>query len=634
MKKIKESTDEEETIINSEYIEPCFTEDILDSDTKIFSFFTEYMSLSLKDKTYRYLMNKNIRLIKNPITSDTIIHYLCMNDDNYPLLKIINPNLSEKEQKNNSGQTILHIAVQNKCYNIVKYLLEIGLNIQCEDYRGNTPLHVAVMGGDLNIIKLLLNNNSKLDTLNKNDETPLDIARKMKNQKIINLLSNSIQINEKTYKAKKKNNNIVLKLNDLNKTDIFFKLRESKNNTINKSILINNSVNNWSLDTKNETDSQSINVYKKKKVSNKAIKNKRTINLKNCINCNNSILKSSNSSQNIKNNIPKLCLGNKSIYRKTIPKKNNNKYTLIEFDKESELYEYTPRKKSLSPIIKTNFHSDSTNYINCSRIDGNPKILSYEKYKNMMKHKNNNVLFHSTNNNNYNQLLLNQYDDNKSDISKNSNKIKEIRQSIIHKSPFCAFKSKSEKEEICKQKFLQFLKEIKMEKYGNILISEGLDDINLILKQMNEGFPKIEDTLKEIGTIPVGDRAKLLIRLQEVSNGFDFNFPFDEVYFKNNGSIMKWLKREGLSEYNKNFINFGYQSFELLLVQMASDYKINEDILKNDLFIVNEKDRKQIMNSLKKNSEQYIKKLNKNENIQKTFSNIVEKDSNGLCVII
>jgi hypothetical protein len=592
-------------------------------------------------------MNKNIRSIKNPITSDTIIHYLCMNDDNYPLLKIINPNLSEKEQKNNSGQTILHIAVQNKCYNIVKYLLEIGSNIHCEDYRGNTPLHVGVIGGDLDIIKLLLNNNSKLDAVNKNDETPLDIARKMKNQKIINLLNDSMQVNEKTYKAKKKNNNIVLKLNEFNKTDIFYKLRESKNNTINKSILNNISVNNWSLDTKNETDSQSINVYKKKKVSNKAInlpypsenrdddiKNNRTINLKNCIN-NNSILKSNNSSKTIKNNIPILCLGNKSIYRKTIPKKINNKYTLIEFDKDSELYEYTPRKKSLSPRInKTNFHSDSINNINSSRINGSPKILSYEKYKNMMKHKNNNVLFHSTNNNNYNQRLLNQNDDNKSDISKNSNKIKEIRQSVIHKSPFCAYKSKSGKEEICRQKLLKFLKEIKMEKYGNILISEGLDDISLILKQMNEGFPKIEDTLKEIGTIPAGDRAKLLIRLQEVSNGFDFNFPFDEVYFKNNGSIMKWLKREGLSKYNKNFINFGYQSFELLLIQMASDYKINEDILKNDLFIANDKDRKQILNSLEKNSEKYVKKLNKNGNIQRTFSNIVENDSNGLCMII
>ena len=61
---------------------------------------------------------------------------------------------------------------------------------------------------------------------------------------------------------------------------------------------------------------------------------------------------------------------------------------------------------------------------------------------------------------------------------------------------------------MCKQKLLQFLKEIGMKNYGKILIAEGFDNIDLILKQMNEGFPLLEDTLKEIGAIPVGDRAK------------------------------------------------------------------------------------------------------------------------------
>ena len=264
MKKIKEIGEEEETIINSEYIDPCFTEDNYDSDTKIFSFLAEYMSLSLKDKITRYLMDKSIRSIKNPITSDTIIHYLSMNDDNYPLLKIINPNPSEKEQKNNLGQTILHIAVQNKCYKIVKYLLETGSNIQVKDKKNNTPLHVGVLGGDLNIIKLLLNNNPKLDVLNNNNETPFDIAKKMKNQKVINFLKNFTQENEKIRNSlnnNNNNNNIVLKLNEFNKADLFYNLGENNNNINNKSILNNISVNNWSLDTKNETESQSFNIF-------------------------------------------------------------------------------------------------------------------------------------------------------------------------------------------------------------------------------------------------------------------------------------------------------------------------------------------------------------------------------------
>ena len=658
MKKIKEiGEEEEETIINSEYIDPCFTEETYDSDTKNFSFLTEYMSLSLKDKTTRYSMDKSIRSIKNPITSDTIFHYLSMNDDNYPLLKIINPSPAEKEQKNNLGQTILHIAVQNKCYKIVKYLLETGSNIQVKDKKNNTPLHVGVLGGDLNIVKLLLNNNPKLDVLNNNNETPFDIAKKMKNQKIINFLKNFTQENEKIRNSIK-NNNIVLKLKEINKADLFYNLGENNNNSINninKSILNNISVNNWSLDTKNETESQSFNIYMKKRASNisnnfqylgenkdNEIKNNKTININvnNCINNNNTLLK--NKSYKCLNKMPSKFLGNNtsSIYRKTSPKKINTQYTLIEFDNDYELKEYIPRKKCLSPNMnKTKYQSDSMNNININRIIDSQKIITYEKYKNIMNHKNNNLLFNNNSNdyNNYNHhipLSLNINDDNQSNYSKKSNKIKKVRQTFIHRSPFNSFESKSHKDEICKEQLLHFLKEIKMEKYGNILISEGLDDINLILKQMKEGFPKIDDTLKEIEIISAGDRAKLLIRLQEVSNGFNFDFPFEEVYFKNNGSIMKWLKREGLSQYNKNFINVGYQSFELLLIQMASNYKINEDILKNELFIINNIDRKKIMKSLEINSEKYVQKLNKKGNIQRSFSKMVENDSNNLCIII
>ena len=66
--------------------------------------------------------------------------------------------------------------------------------------------------------------------------------------------------------------------------------------------------------------------------------------------------------------------------------------------------------------------------------------------------------------------------------------------------------------------------------------------------------------------------------MQQVSNGFSFDFPFEQVFFKNNFSIQKWLNKEGLSKYINNFIDAGYQSLELLLIQMASKYKISDKI--------------------------------------------------------
>ena len=166
----------------------------------------------------------------------------------------------------------------------------------------------------------------------------------MKNQKIINFLKNFTQENEKIRNSLKNsnNNNIVLKLNEFNKDDLFYNLGENNNNNnninnINKSILNNISVNNWSLDTKNETESQSFNIYMKKRASNisnnfqylgenkdNEIKNNKTININvnNCINNNNTLLK--NKSYKCLNKIPSKFLGNNtsSIYRKTSPKKN------------------------------------------------------------------------------------------------------------------------------------------------------------------------------------------------------------------------------------------------------------------------------------------------------------------------
>ena len=173
-----------------------------------------------------------------------------------------------------------------------------------------------------------------------------------------------------------------------------------------------------------------------------------------------------------------------------------------------------------------------------------------------------------------------------------------------------------------------------MQQYGDILISEGFDDINLILNQMKEGFPILDDSLKEIGITCPGDRAKILIRMQQISGGFNFDFPFEQVFFKNNRSIQKWLYKERLSKYINNFINAGYQSLELLLIQMASKYKLNDKILKNDIGIYNDEDRKKILESLEKNATKYAYELSKSINIQRTYSKMVQNNSESFCRII
>ena len=110
-----------------------------------------------------------------------------------------------------------------------------------------------------------------------------------------------------------------------------------------------------------------------------------------------------------------------------------------------------------------------------------------------------------------------------------------------------------------------FLFQINMDKHLAILANNGFDDINLILEQSKNGGTSIQDyELKEAGISIPGDRAKILIRIQELSNNFPFPVP-KEVYhtiedinkIENDEHIQKlnkWLKNLKVEDYLINFI--------------------------------------------------------------------------------
>ena len=168
-----------------------------------------------------------------------------------------------------------------------------------------------------------------------------------------------------------------------------------------------------------------------------------------------------------------------------------------------------------------------------------------------------------------------------------------------------------------------FLSQINMDKYIGILALNGFDDINLILEQSKNGIASIQDSeLKEAGIKMPGDRAKILIRIQELSNNFVFPIPKEVYYsnekintFENDNKIKKlkeWLKSLKLDNYFMNFINCGYYSIDLLLMQMVSSNPINNEILKDEIGIQKVGYRSRIINKLKEDSKNYIDKLSLN----------------------
>ena len=634
-----ESNDLEDTLVDNEFNHPILQNLNNYSNPKIISFITEYMSLSLNEKIAQYLINKNIRDIKNPLTSDTLMHYLCINDENFPLLKLIKPNSKEINQKNNSGQTLLHIAVKNKSYKIIKFLIENGSNLYSKDNKNNTPLLIAINNLDYKTVEIIMKYNPRINNV------ALDIAKKKNDKILINLLKN--------YEEKNNNNHKENKIINRQRKNEYLS-RGTSGDKITKSNIYNSSVNNCSLETKNETDNQSFNIYRKKIVSKdsknigeKKIKTNKTISLNFNFNKNNATPDKKSSYSSI-NKFSPISYRSRLVYRKTSPKVIDKKDSYIEFDKDSNLVEFESNYKHLSPGFlrkkgqissfsitkKNNDIINRPNYIkskniindlnNCE-IDISPKIkiIKYDKLNDI---KNNRI---KSQKNNISPLSL-------KDMEINNYKIEKVRNTFIQKSPFVNFKknTKKKKEDLSKEKLLEFLKEIGMQHYINILIKEGFDDINLILSQMKQGFPLLDESLKEIGITSPGDRAKILIRMQEISEGFNFDFPFEQVYFKNNRSIQKWLNKEGLQKYINNFIKGGYQSLELLLIQMASKYKINDKILKNDLHIINDEDRKNILKSLEDNSEKYVYELTKNQSVPRTYSKMVQNNSGNYCIII
>ena len=66
---------------------------------------------------------------------------------------------------------------------------EVGTNLETRDKYGNTVLHLAVEEKRLGVVRMLLNNSISIDIKNKEGKTPLDIAENGGNEEIIALLT-------------------------------------------------------------------------------------------------------------------------------------------------------------------------------------------------------------------------------------------------------------------------------------------------------------------------------------------------------------------------------------------------------------------------------------------------------------
>ena len=655
----------------------CFGLDFFDSDSSIIS---EFMSLSLNAKIEKFKLNSSFRKLKDKNSSNTFLHYICMNDDNYPMMNLISPSRNEMDSQNNLGQSPLHISIINKNYKISTFLIQNGADVNLPDNNLNTSLHLAVKNGNINIILLLIKYKANPYLLNKDNESILDIAIKLDKKDCINL------IKEITLKNDINNNKIKNNLNNTLKKNINY---YNKNKIYNKNELIYS--NNIKLLNANRVYTFNKKAYYRKITYNYTLTPKINNNVK-IINLDNNkkeerknlfLSISNNKSRQRTNSTSIIDPTNKTyeeqIYtKKIVPRSQSGASTYIKSvetnifkEKGNSSYNiFTPPEKNLEPR-KTEFPMQNEMFLECdneseeeekSIIRENPEgitpnTLLNSKYLRTIRvsplteinnkknpfwqidsyvsaiHKTDQGITESDGYIREDGLLIIEPSIDVSNADDITNEQSSQNQTENYRNSF-----KREKK-IIKDDIIYFLKNIGMEQYSDLLIEEGFDDINLIISQMKNGIPIHDDALREIGIIRPGDRAKILIRIQEISHLFGFKIPFEAVYYINKKpfnllkydfhvkSMQNWLKKIQLEKYLENFYNGGYYSPELIFIQKASKFPINDTILERDLKIKNANDRKLIMSSISSNSNNYISELQKIADKKKNNTNNNENNT-------
>ena len=98
-----------------------------------------------------------------------------------PIAKFVSKCPSSAGLRDAKGRTFLHVAVEKKNVNVVRYACSnrsLAWILNMQDNQGNTALHLAVKDGSLGIFCLLFGNRQvNLNLTNEDGQTPLDIAR-------------------------------------------------------------------------------------------------------------------------------------------------------------------------------------------------------------------------------------------------------------------------------------------------------------------------------------------------------------------------------------------------------------------------------------------------------------------------
>ena len=174
-----------------------------------------------------------------------------------------------------------------------------------------------------------------------------------------------------------------------------------------------------------------------------------------------------------------------------------------------------------------------------------------------------------------------------------------------------------------KAELINFFTEINLPSiYADKFMENGFDDLNIILALTKTSISITNKNLKDIGIKNACHRSQILIHLEERAEIIPFKLEKHIIYnnkkikYMNNGdnifikdSLFEFMCNIKCENYINNFRRNGYSNSEILFTQMVTRQPITKEMLSEDLFIYNEDIKNRIINGLKIESRNYIKKL-------------------------
>ena len=529
--------------------------------------------------------------ISSPESSSNQIPLISINSNltSDKLIKLLSKNPFLVNAQDEKGETFLSYAIKRNNKKIINLILSSPLlNLNYVDKNDNTYLHLAVIQQNLEAIRLLIKKGMPINSVNKDGNTALHLAYYLNFVDIVNcLLAFNADVNIKNNKG--------LIPEEITPT-----------NDISKIAGFDVSMN---LEVTYDDELKFDKKYKTMEVNHSI---KRIIQKKNSNKNNNNIL-----------------FENKIIKKKFSKNFNNNSKrntkTKIDDRKKSSLFYNTGKDNRKISNIAWNFN-ENDKFIR-------KESVAYPFY----------LEFITQNKEKLNTTKTNDTRNNTSEIVSDNNHIIFNNTKKVSKRTSKDLNKKIEKNfnNITNKLLMDFLLQINLQEYYDLMNDNGFSDILKIIEETKKGNYIKDVQLNRIGINKPGDRAKILIRLEEKANLYDFEVPKAVYYFNSNfinnndfnqiskdNNLFKfflWLKDINLEMYFFNFVNNGYFSIDLLLIQMISKNPLTDEILKNEIFIEKLGYRTRIMNKLEEEYPLFLEKL---KNLNTMYIN---KENSRIC---